>query len=153
MTSERPGANPYIERISGRGWSALHLSSAKSLLDKGQATVDLVAAVPSLHAGGTMLFAIFMWRRVRKWWKPLLVGYVGFMSFTLIYSAEHYMADILAGWLAAALVCWFFAWYERRRASRTSADTLDAASPESPEPTASRMENLCPPIETTPSSI
>jgi membrane-associated phospholipid phosphatase len=151
MTTARPGANPYIERISGKGWSELHLSSAKSLLEKGQATVDLVAAVPSLHAGGTMLFAIFMWRRVRKGWRPLLVGYVGFMSFTLVYSAEHYVTDILAGWLAAALVCAFFGWYERGRARAVAADTLDA-SPESPEPTASRMENLCPPIETTPSS-
>ncbi|MGI8761452.1 MAG: phosphatase PAP2 family protein [Jatrophihabitantaceae bacterium] len=148
----RPGAMPYIERISGRGWSALHLSAARSLLNAGQDIVDQVAAVPSLHAGGTMLFAIFMWRRVRKLTKIVLAAYVTFMGFTLVYTGEHYLLDILAGWLAAAAVCVLFDRVERRRTGRQAADTLGAPSPESPEPTASRMENLCPPTATTPSS-
>jgi hypothetical protein len=47
----RAGALPYLERLSGRGWPKMHLGIAQSLLDKGQDTVDQVAAVPSLHAG------------------------------------------------------------------------------------------------------
>ena len=39
MTHPRPGARPYLERISGRGWPKLHLGIAQSLLDKGQGTV------------------------------------------------------------------------------------------------------------------
>jgi membrane-associated phospholipid phosphatase len=147
----RPGAKPYLERISGRGWSKLHLGVAKSLLDKGQGTVDLVAAVPSLHAGGTLLFAIFLWRRVRVWWKAALVGYVGFMAFALVYAGEHYLSDVLAGWLAAAAVSAAFALFERRRKRAAPLDTLDEP-PHPPEPTASRMENPCPPTAMTPSS-
>lgn len=147
----RPGARPYLERISGRGWSELHLGVAKSLLDKGQATVDLVAAVPSLHAGGTLLLAIFLWRRVRVWWKAVLVAYVGFMAFALVYAGEHYLSDVLAGWLAAAVVSAAFAFFERRGKRAAPVDTLDEP-PRTPEPTASRMENPCPPTEMTPSS-
>ena len=147
LTSPRPGANPWIERISGRGWSELHLGIARSVLDKGQATVNLVAAVPSLHAGGTLLFVLFMWRRVRIWWKAVLAFYVPFMAFTLIYSAEHYLADILAGWLAAIGIHLLWGWIERRRSGRRTPDTLDAA----PEATAP-MEISCPPTVMTPSS-
>jgi membrane-associated phospholipid phosphatase len=151
MTHPRPGARPYLERISGRGWPKLHLGIAQSLLDKGQGTVDLVAAVPSLHAGGTLLFAIFIWRRVRVWWKAVLVAYVGLMAFSLVYAGEHYLADVLAGWLCAFAVAAVFAFFERRRKRATPVDKLDEP-PHATAPTASRMETPCPPIETTPSS-
>jgi membrane-associated phospholipid phosphatase len=148
---QRPGSRPYLERISGRGWPRLHLGIAQSLLDKGQGTVDLVAAVPSLHAGGTLLFAIFIWRRVRVWWKAVLVAYVAFMAFTLVYAAEHYLSDVIAGWLAAALVAATFEFFERR-AMRVRPLARLEEPPRTPEPTASRMEKPCPPTETTPSS-
>jgi hypothetical protein len=139
VTGARAGAHAYVERLSGRGWSRLHLEVAQSLLEKGQGTVNLVAAVPSLHAGGTMLFAIFLWRRAGAWSRAMLVAYNLAMGFALVYAAEHYVADILAGWLAAAAVSVGFALLERRaelrRAAVPAADTLDL-----PAPTASRME-------------
>jgi membrane-associated phospholipid phosphatase len=148
MTETRPGAAPFIERLSYRGWSDLHISAARSLLIKGQGVVDPVAAVPSLHAAGTMLFAMFLWRRSRVWWKAVLVAYNLVMAFALVYAGEHYVADILAGWLVAALVSWAFAWYEQRRNRRARADRLTI-----PALTARRMESLeCPPTATTPSS-
>jgi membrane-associated phospholipid phosphatase len=147
----RPGAAPYFERLSGRGWPRLHLGIAQGLLDKGQGTVDLVAAVPSLHAGGTLLFVIFIWRRVRIWWKAVLVGYVIAMALALVYSGEHYLSDVIAGWLAAAAVSAVFGHIERRRKPAASLDRLQEP-PHAPAPTASRMENPCPPIATTPSS-
>ena len=125
----------------------LHLREAGVLLHKGQDTVDVVAAVPSLHAGGTMLFVLFMWRRVRVWWRAVLVAYVLAMAVSLVYAAEHYAADILAGWLLAALVMWGFARLESRRSRAAPPDTL------STDPAASMLESLCPPIATTPSSI
>lgn len=147
VTSPREGARPYIERISGRGWPELHLHIAQSVLDKGQATVDQVAAVPSLHAGGTLLFVLFVWRRSARWVRPLLVAYTLAMAFALVYSAEHYVADILAGWLLAAAVSVGFDRLERRRTRATAPDRLGTHSP-----TASRMENPCPPTATIPSS-
>jgi len=151
VTHQRQGAHPYLDRISGRGWPKLHLGVAQALLDKGQGVVDQVAAVPSLHAGGTMLVAIFLWRRVRVWCKALLVAYVVFMAITLVYAGEHYFSDVLAGWLAAAAVHTAFVFFERRGRHATSLDTLEQ-TPHTLEPTASRMEIPCPPIATTPLS-
>lgn len=124
VTHQRPGAMPYLERLSGRGWPKLHLGIAQSLLDKGQGAVDLVAAVPSLHAGGTLLFAMFVWRRVRGWCQAVLVAYVAFMAVTLVYTGEHYVSDVIAGWLAAAAVSAVFAFLERRGKRAVSVDTL-----------------------------
>lgn len=143
------GAHPWVERLSSRGWGALHVTVAKQLLDEGQATVDLVAAMPSLHAGCTLLFCLFVWQRVNRWWRPLLVAYPLFMAFTLIYSAEHYLVDILAGWVLAVLVHLGFnrleRWLARRRNRAPAVDTLVAQSP-------TVMEQQWPPIATTPSS-
>jgi hypothetical protein len=147
MTSSQPGANPWIERISTRGLSELHLSVARSLLDKGQGTVDPVAAVPSLHLGGTVLFVIFMWPRVSRWWRPVLVAYPIAMTFSLTYSAEHYVADCLAGALAAVVISVAANRFERWRKRSRGADTLDAE-----KPTETHQEPVCPPTETTPSS-
>lgn len=116
MTEHQTGALPYIERLSGRGWSELHLTAAQALLTKGQATSNLVAAVPSLHAGGVMLLLIFLWRRVRVGWRAVLVVYNLAMAFSLVYAAEHYVSDILAGWLCAAVVSLAAAYVERQRA-------------------------------------
>jgi PAP2 superfamily len=98
------GANPWIERIVGRGWGKLNLHSASALIDQGQASVNLVAAIPSLHAGLTAAIAAFLWCRVKRRWRPLLVAYVLVMAFTLVYTAEHYVIDILFGWALAGVV-------------------------------------------------
>ena len=63
-----------------------------------------MAAVPSLHAGLTAAIAAFLWKRVHRRWRPLLVAYVLVMAFTLVYTAEHYVVDILLGWVLAAVV-------------------------------------------------
>jgi PAP2 superfamily len=104
MSAAQPGANQWIERISTRGWARLNLDTARGLIDEGQASVNLVAAVPSLHAGLSAAIAIFLWRRVRRRWRPLLVAYPLIMAFTLVYSAEHYVIDILLGWALAVIV-------------------------------------------------
>ncbi len=114
LENVRPGAHDWVERISGKGYSQLHLSSAEVLLTKAQGAVNLVAAVPSLHLGGTTLFAIFMWRRVRRAWRPVLFAYPLVMTFSLVYSAEHYVSDCIAGALVAVLVCVLAARVETR---------------------------------------
>ncbi len=148
----RPGAAPYLERIPLRGFDELHLGVARSLVAEGQHVVDQVAAVPSLHAGGTMLFVIFMWPRVRRWWCPVLVAYLLLMTFSLAYSAEHYVSDQLAGWLCAALVCVLAARIEELRQRRRqrlmaeqAADTLEAPSDQI-------VESPCPPTQPLPAA-
>ena len=104
MQTTRDGANGWVERIVGRGWGKLNLHSASALIDQGQASVNLVAAIPSLHAGLTAAVAAFLWTRVQRKWRPLLAAYVLVMAFTLVYTAEHYVVDILLGWVLAAVV-------------------------------------------------
>jgi PAP2 superfamily len=104
MQSTQDGANNWIERIVGRGWGNLNLQSATALLDQGQASVNLVAAIPSLHAGMTAAVSMFLWKRVHRGWRPLLVLYPAIMAFTLVYTAEHYVIDILLGWALAVVV-------------------------------------------------
>lgn len=115
MSMSQPGADGWVERISTRGWAKLNLNTARALLDEGQRSVNLVAAVPSLHAGLSLAIAIFLWRRVQRRWHPLLVGYVLVMAFTLVYSAEHYVVDILLGWLLAIAVVWLLSLVRARR--------------------------------------
>lgn len=109
------GAQDFVERISSRGFATLHLDVARALLDEGQASVNLVAAIPSLHAGLSAMIAAFLWGRVGRRWRPLLAGYVVTMAFTLVYSAEHYVIDILLGWLLAVTVGLAIRRLERRR--------------------------------------
>ncbi|WP_409370801.1 phosphatase PAP2 family protein [Mycolicibacterium sediminis] len=122
MQSSQDGANGWIERIVTRGWGNLNLHSAAALIDQGQASVNLVAAIPSLHAGMTAAIAAFLWHRVNAMWRPLLVAYVLVMAFTLVYTAEHYVVDILLGWAFAAVVMVginrFDAWRSRRSRAR-----------------------------------
>ncbi|MGA5541189.1 phosphatase PAP2 family protein [Mycobacterium sp. NPDC051198] len=120
MQGSQDGAHDWIERIVTRGWGKLHLHTATALIDQGQASVNLVAAIPSLHAGLTAAVAVFLWNRVNRGWRPLLVAYPLIMAFTLVYTAEHYVVDILLGWTLAAVVLFALNRYEARRAARSA---------------------------------
>lgn len=127
MQVTQDGAHDWIERIVGRGWGKLNLHSATALLDQGQASVNLVAAIPSLHAGMSAALAAFLWHRVHRAWRPLLVAYPLLMAFTLVYTAEHYVIDLLLGWALAAAVIAVIAWHERRRRVEPQAMEVPAA--------------------------
>lgn len=114
MQAAQPGANDWIERIVGRGWGVLNMHTASSLIDQGQASVNLVAAIPSLHSGLSMAIAVFLWTRVNRGWRPLLVAYPLIMAFTLVYTAEHYVIDVLLGWALTAVVIAALRQFERR---------------------------------------
>ena len=80
--------------------------SFEGLFERGSEYANPVAAVPSLHAAYTLLFSIFLWR-CSDWAKPLLVLYPPAMAFALVYTAEHYVVDIVLGWaytIAAVLI-------------------------------------------------
>ena len=94
----------------------MNLHTASALLDQGQASVNLVAAVPSLHAGMTLAISVFLWHRVSRGWRPVLAAYVIIMAFTLVYTAEHFVIDILLGWALAAVVMFAMEWFTSRRA-------------------------------------
>ena len=122
MQTTHDGANGWIERIVGRGWGKLNMHTASALIDQGQASVNLVAAVPSLHAGMTLAIAVFLWNRVNRGWRPVLAAYVIIMAFTLVYTAEHFVIDILLGWALAAVVMLAMSWFKSRRAGPSAAE-------------------------------
>ena len=121
LQTTQDGANSWVERIVGRGWGKLNLHSASALIDQGQASVNLVAAIPSLHAGLTAAVTAFLWTRVQRKWRPLLAAYVVVMAFTLVYTAEHYVVDILLGWVLAAAVLLVIRCFESWRRQRAEA--------------------------------
>jgi membrane-associated phospholipid phosphatase len=92
-----------VSRISDIGWEWLHLDWIGALTTSGQEGSNPVAAMPSLHAGSALLVALFLWRVARRPWRAALLGYVLLMAATLVYTGEHYVVDVLGGWLTAAV--------------------------------------------------
>jgi membrane-associated phospholipid phosphatase len=83
-----------------------------------------VAAVPSLHAAYPVLVLLFFWGRARPWLRALLVAYPLAMAFTLVYGGEHYVFDVVLGWVYAVAVFAAVNAFERARSrSRAPAET------------------------------
>jgi len=101
---------PVTARPGTRALQYIHLQFADRLWNKGQALTNLVAAMPSLHMGFSVLVTAFFWRTSRRWLRVVLVLYPLSMLFTLVYGGEHYIMDCLAG----ALLAWFAVWLNRR---------------------------------------
>jgi membrane-associated phospholipid phosphatase len=57
--------------------------------------------MPSLHAGTTLLVALFFWPLASTLGRAALLGYVLAMAAALVYTGEHYVVDVVAGWLTA----------------------------------------------------
>jgi membrane-associated phospholipid phosphatase len=124
--------NGHIEpvpRIIAGMWDAVGIAPAKALFENRGEFYNQEAAVPSLHAAYTMLVLLFFWSAGR-WARVALVAYVLFMAFTLVYSGEHYVSDILLGWLYSAAVVAGVGWFRRRRARRSSSPPSAREAPD-----------------------
>lgn len=119
------GQHEYVELTTTRAFYKLHLSVADRLVEHGRGWGNSVAAVPSLHVGGTVLFVLFMWNRLNKWWRPLLVAYPIVMQFSLTYGGDHYVADGIAGGLCAWLVHWVASRVDGSQQAGTTASGSD----------------------------
>ncbi|WP_185994502.1 phosphatase PAP2 family protein [Nocardioides campestrisoli] len=127
---------PDIARITARGW--FDLSPASGLHHQMSVVSNKVAAMPSLHAGVAILVTAYAMLRMRhgsrlvrtlRWLLPL---YPLLMSFTLVYYAEHYVVDVIAGLLAVVAVLVGCHLWERRYpdgwlAARRARDTKASA--------------------------
>jgi hypothetical protein len=80
--------------------------SFEGLFERGSEYANPVAAVPSLHAAYTLLITLFLWRSAPRWARPLLAAYPVAMAFALVYTAEHYVVDILLGWAYTLVAVW-----------------------------------------------
>lgn len=108
-----------LPRLTGRGWDELGLGGFHVVLAK---VGNPVAAMPSLHAGIAMLIALYGVTRLRSAWRWSLLLYPLLMAFALVYYSEHYVVDILAGWVLAATVMLGCSWWERRHGTSEASE-------------------------------
>jgi membrane-associated phospholipid phosphatase len=108
------GAVGSVERLSRFGWHYLDLGEIARAGGIGQADSNPVAAMPSLHAGAALLVAAFLWPVVGGLWRAVLVAYVALMALALVYTGEHYVIDVVAGWFTAAVAVTVGALVQRR---------------------------------------
>ena len=105
-----------LSRPTGRGWSKLGLETVNSVLLKGQQWANPTAAIPSLHAAFALFVVVFFWNRMpTRWVRCVSLLFPLAMALTLVYFGEHYVTDILAGWLYVGLSFWFWNRWESRR--------------------------------------
>lgn len=70
-------------------------------------TTNPVAAMPSLHAAFPILCGMILWRSYR-WKASIFYLYASSLLFTIVYTGDHYVVDIVAGAILA-IVCYFLA--------------------------------------------
>jgi hypothetical protein len=116
-----------VDRISTRGWREIGLHGAGNMLNAGQVASNQVAAMPSLHAAWSLFVVLFFFPVIRRRWWPLLLAYPLAMTFTLVYSGEHYVIDMMAGWLAVGVTYLLMGMAERWWAAMRSAETAGTA--------------------------
>jgi membrane-associated phospholipid phosphatase len=97
------GYLPHVDRVVQATLRTIGGETLNSAVEQGAAYSNPVAAMPSLHAGIPAFLLFFFWREVRLRGKVLLTGYMLLMAFSLVYAGEHYVADVLAGWLYAGM--------------------------------------------------
>ena len=105
-----------VHRTTAKGWEVVGIGTA-SWFSKGQGLGNPVAAVPSLHTAYCAMVAFFLWSRVRRGWRPLLLAYPLAMGLTLMATGEHYFFDVFLGFVYAGGIMAGWGWWERRRAS------------------------------------
>jgi hypothetical protein len=116
------GYIPPVARIVLDVDSRVRVFVFGGLWETGSRYANAVAAVPSLHVAYTMLISLFLFRRLRGHPRHLLWLYPLAMSFALVYSAEHYVFDVVLGCVYCvavyALVEWGFGALAARRAQQ-----------------------------------
>jgi len=115
MASRDGYITEHVSRITGRGWFDLGKAAGGTAHQHVSAVGNQVAAMPSLHAGLALFVAWWGIGRLRGGLRWLLLLYPLAMSFMLVYYAEHYVVDALAGALMVAVVMGGCALWERRR--------------------------------------
>ncbi len=101
--ASRNGLIAPTSKIIDDMWVHVGLKSGAEVFSATSHLANPVAAVPSLHTAYPVLIMLFFWSAAgrRRWLLPL---YPLAMSFTLIYTAEHFFFDIVLGWLYAFAV-------------------------------------------------
>ncbi|MGB8952666.1 MAG: phosphatase PAP2 family protein [Candidatus Aminicenantales bacterium] len=84
-----------------------------------------ISAMPSLHAAFPILACLVLWRLYR-WKATPFILYTLLMLFTIVYTGDHYIVDILAGGILA-VICYFIGF--RRTYLRITKESENPCAP------------------------
>src|SRR3990167_1591553 len=84
-----------VTRISSYVWSSLGIQDFPSVYNA--ISPNAVAAIPSLHAAASTLFAILIFKLYGRKWGALAVVYPLLIYFGTVYEGEHYVFDLMVG--------------------------------------------------------
>jgi membrane-associated phospholipid phosphatase len=101
--ASRNGDLEPTTRIVHDVWAHLGIDGAAKVFAGDARLANPVAALPSLHAAWPFMVLLFLWNKVGRW-RWLIVAYNAVMVLVLVYGAEHYVSDILLGWVYATVV-------------------------------------------------
>jgi membrane-associated phospholipid phosphatase len=127
----RAGLIDPVIRLSSRGFQVLGIPQAGTLLTSGQAAANDVAAMPSLHTATATIIALYFIPRVPRWARLPLACYPLTMGFVLVYAGEHYVIDLIFGYLTGILITIAAVGTERWLSRRTIALLLTPTTPTS----------------------
>jgi hypothetical protein len=97
------GFLPPTAKVIDEMWTHVRFGNGSGIFSGTGHFADPVAAVPSLHAAYPLLLVLFFWKSAGRW-RWLLALYPLAMGFTLVYTGEHFVIDVLLGWLYASVV-------------------------------------------------
>ena len=121
----RDGYIAHITRITARGWRSMGLSTVSKVFDRGKEITNPVAALPSLHAAFSLLVVVFFFKWMSTPWRIISMILPLSMAFALLYFGEHYVTDILLGWIYVGAASYFATHYEHKKlAASAVAETI-----------------------------
>jgi hypothetical protein len=97
------GDIPPTDRVMRVMWEQVGTPRVAAVFGENSELAFPVGALPSLHAAAPFLALLFFWDRAPRW-RPVLAAYNVAMASTLVYTADHFVFDILMGWSYAYLV-------------------------------------------------
>jgi hypothetical protein len=115
--ASRRGDMPHTVRIVRAMWLDLGLSDVAAVFGEKSKYAFPVGALPSLHAAWPFLLLVFFWPVAGRW-RAALVAYALAMAFTLVYTSDHFVFDILLGWTYVIVVVLAATYFSNRRHQR-----------------------------------
>ncbi|MGH7741610.1 MAG: phosphatase PAP2 family protein [Candidatus Eiseniibacteriota bacterium] len=100
LASQR-GDLAHTHRVVRELWDHLGCHTIASMFSGANVRVNDVAAIPSLHAAYPVMIAMCFWRRSGPAVRAVLMFYPPAMAVALVYTGEHFVFDIILGWLYA----------------------------------------------------
>jgi PAP2 superfamily len=92
------GDMPRTDRLVRAIWDHLGAHKMAAVFGQNSKVAFEVGALPSLHAAAPFGAMLFFWARAGWPVRLALAAYTLAMAVTLVYSADHFVFDILAGW-------------------------------------------------------